>query len=119
MTTLEQLRQILAADYNLPADRLTPDARLDELGIDSLGVMEMLFRIEDEFNIRLPHELSELPPLATVGDVVAAIDALVAQQRGAPAGSPDAAAPAAGEAAGEAPCDAPREAPDKAPQGTS
>ncbi|MGN6702717.1 MAG: acyl carrier protein [Burkholderiaceae bacterium] len=112
MTTLEHLRQILAADYNLPADRLTPEARLDELGIDSLGVMEMLFRIEDEFHIRLPHELSELPPLATVGDVAAAVDTLISQQRGAPAGTP-------GAAVQEEMQEEMQEAPHKAPQGTS
>ncbi len=80
MTTLERLCAILAKDYAVEATTLTPDASLEALGIDSLGVAELLFNVEDEFRIALPPEPVQLP---TVGDVVRYIDALVAAQHGA------------------------------------
>jgi acyl carrier protein len=83
--TLERLRAILVRDYKLAPESLTPDAPLEGLGIDSLGVAELLFNVEDEFKITLPSEPVQLP---TIGDVVRYIDELVAAQHGgaAPAG---------------------------------
>lgn len=82
-TTLDTLRAILIRDYKLAPEALTLDAPLESLGIDSLGVAELLFNIEDEFHIRLPPEPVQLP---TLGDVVGFIDGLVAAQREGVAG---------------------------------
>ena len=78
-TTFERLRAILIKDYQLAPESLTFDAPLEALGIDSLGVAELLFNIEDEFKVTLPPEPVQL---ATVGEVVGYIDALVAAQSG-------------------------------------
>lgn len=71
-TTFERLRAILIRDYRGVPAGLTPETALDELGIDSLGTVELLWTLEEEFKIKLPTE----PPLAmrTVGDVVGYID---------------------------------------------
>jgi acyl carrier protein len=76
-STLERLQTILAKDYQLAPKRITADAPLEALGIDSLGLADMLFNLEDEFHIVLPPEAVVLP---TVGDVVAFIDRLIAVQ---------------------------------------
>ena len=82
--TLKRLRAILVKDYQLAPEAVTNDAPLEGLGLDSLGVAELLFNIEDEFKLTLPREPVQL---ATVGDVVDFIDGLVAQQQaGAGAG---------------------------------
>jgi acyl carrier protein len=67
MNIAERLTEILVKEYKLPAEKLVPEARLDELGVDSLGVMELVFKIEDEFGVRFPSEQVEL---VTVGDVI-------------------------------------------------
>jgi acyl carrier protein len=77
--TLERLRTILVRDYTLAPESLTLDAPLEELGIDSLGVAELLFNVEDEFKVTLP---TEPVPLSTLGDVVRFIDELVTAQGG-------------------------------------
>jgi acyl carrier protein len=77
--TLEKLCTILERDYALSPDVLTPNAPLEELGIDSLGVAELLFNIEDEFSVILPPESANL---TTLGDVVAYIEALIQSQHG-------------------------------------
>ena len=56
---------------------LTPSAKLEDLGVDSLGVLDLLFAIEDEFHVTVP---PDRVPLETLGDLVAYIDALVAGQ---------------------------------------
>ena len=78
-TTLEGLRAILVKDYQLDPDAVTLDAPLEGLGIDSLGVAELMFTVEDQFRIRLS---PDAVPMTTVGDVVRHIDELTAMQHG-------------------------------------
>jgi acyl carrier protein len=89
--TFERLRAILVRDYKIAPEALTLEAPLEGLGIDSLGVAELLFNVEDEFRITLPPEPVQLP---TVGDVVDYIDRLIVAQN-ADAASTDAAAESA------------------------
>ena len=84
-TTYERLRAILVKEYKLDVGQVSLDAPLEALGIDSLGLADMLFNLEDEFHIVLPPEQVDLP---TIGDVVNFIDGLSASQNSntAPAG---------------------------------
>ena len=70
----DRLAQILAKDFEVAPELINPAARLDQLAIDSLAVLEVIFRLEDEFKISFPQEPGELK---TVGDLVSAIDRLV------------------------------------------
>ncbi|MGH8289170.1 MAG: acyl carrier protein [Steroidobacteraceae bacterium] len=81
MTTLERLSRILVQRYKLDPARLTPDQPLGSLGIDSLGMVEMLFFIEEEFGVQLP---SEGIALGTLGEAAKDIDELMVSQKVAP-----------------------------------
>lgn len=81
-TTFERLCAILVKDHKLPPQRLTLDAPLESLGIDSLGTVELLWNVEDAFKIKLPSQPVDLP---TLGDVVRYVDELVAAQGMTPA----------------------------------
>ena len=87
MTTLERLSRILVQRYKLDPARLTPDQPLDQLGIDSLGMVEMLFFIEEEFRVHLP---SEGIAFGSLGEAATYIDQLIATQTPAPHSSPQA-----------------------------
>ena len=87
-TTFERLRQILAKEFDVAPELIHPAARMDKLAIDSLAVIEVIFQLEDAFDISFPQEPGQLQ---TVGDLVARVDRLVTEQR-APASS-EAAAP--------------------------
>ena len=50
-STFEQLRDILVRDYSVDADAIALETPFDSLGIDSLGLAEMLFTLEDEFKV--------------------------------------------------------------------
>ena len=78
-STFDRLCAILMKDYKLEPDQLTPDAPLEALGIDSLGVADLLFNVEDEFGISLPPEPVQL---LTIGDVAQYIDQLMAAPHG-------------------------------------
>lgn len=75
--TFETLSAILHKDYAVAQDALGMDSTLESLGIDSLGVIELLFTVEDVFAVQLP---SDPVPMHNVGDVVRYIDALLAAQ---------------------------------------
>jgi len=82
MTTLESVQAILKANYDLSVDVVQPEARLEDLAIDSLAVIEVMFAVEDEFKVTVPSEPAALQEqMKTVGDLVAYIDRLVAEQR--------------------------------------
>ncbi|WP_296903489.1 acyl carrier protein [Polaromonas sp.] len=93
--TYDWLCKMLVAEYKIEPSKLALDAPLADLGIDSLGMAELLFNVEDEFGITLPPEPVELP---TVGDVVRFIDALILASKTRPdAPEPGVAGPSAGD----------------------
>ncbi len=68
-------------DYTLARAQLAPEAELATLGVDSLGLIELMFRIEDRFAISLPDD--KPPVMVTIGDVVAYIEQLKSAVPGA------------------------------------
>jgi acyl carrier protein len=79
-STFDRLIKILVKSYRVEPSKATPSLRLDELGVDSLGIGLLLFDAEDEFQIRF----SEDPgPLQTLADVVRYIDRVIAQRHNA------------------------------------
>ncbi|MBK8740327.1 MAG: acyl carrier protein [Betaproteobacteria bacterium] len=91
MTTLQSVQGILKKNFDLAPEVLQPEAKLDDLAIDSLAVIEVMFEVEEEFKITVPSEPAAMQSrIKTLGDLVAYIDQLIAEQR--PTG-------AAGEAA--------------------
>ena len=79
MTTLARLQTILMNNYPVEREALAPDTLLEKLDIDSLGVMELFFSIEDEFKLNVPNDKVDLK---TIGDVVDYIDQLMTEQHG-------------------------------------
>ena len=77
-TTFERLRQILAKEFEVAPELIHPAARMDQLAIDSLAVIEVIFRLEDEFNISFPQDAVKLQ---TVGDLASCVDRLATEQR--------------------------------------
>jgi acyl carrier protein len=78
MNTLEAVQNILIEEFKLSADRLRPEATLAELGIDSLDLVDLIFKIEDCFNLKITDDAPR--SLATLADVTAYIDELLENQ---------------------------------------
>ena len=72
---LEKIQALLAEALNLPLEKVTPDAKIiDDLGADSLDVVELLSQLEDEYGISIPDD--EVESLVTVADVAAEVEKL-------------------------------------------
>ena len=54
MTRLQSVQARLEANFDLSPDVLQPDGRRADLSIDSLAVVEVLFAVEDEFEVKVP-----------------------------------------------------------------
>ena len=71
---LEKIKAILADQFDVDADSITADTDLvDDLGADSLDLVDMLMSLEDEFSIgEVPDEMVE--KIHTVGQLVTYIE---------------------------------------------
>jgi acyl carrier protein len=75
----DSVRQLLASFLKLPPARLQPDTRLDELGLDSLAAVELIFEIEERFGVRVPSErAAEFLSVRTIAEGVRALQARTA-----------------------------------------
>jgi len=75
----ESVRQLLATFLKLPLARLQPDTRLDELGVDSLAAVELIFEIEERFGVRVPSErAAEFHSVRAIAEGVRALQAQTA-----------------------------------------
>jgi acyl carrier protein len=56
---------------------LSPDDRLDELGLDSFAAVEMIFDLEEKFDIQIPYNSNDARlEFQTVGEIAEAIKKL-------------------------------------------
>lgn len=71
MGSQAQIVDLLVAKYGVDASKISADATLADLGLDSLSVAELMFDIEDLFSIQVGTEDAEFK---TFGDAVALVD---------------------------------------------
>ena len=77
-TTLERLQQLFIAQFDYKIEELTAATTLENLGLDSLDIIEFMFDIENEFNIRIPDQEFKV---TTIQDMVDALDRFISKQR--------------------------------------
>lgn len=77
---------ILAEQAVLEPGDISRDATLSDLGIDSLGLVESIFAIEEAFDIQVPFNANEPDQsefdISSVAAIIAAVEALVVAQKG-------------------------------------
>jgi len=59
-STFDAIAAVLVEQFKVEAAAVTPQAALDQLGLDSLALMEFVFAVEDRFDVRIPE--SRLDP---------------------------------------------------------
>lgn len=65
----ERLREVLVSELGLDGEKIADDAHFEEdLDVDSLGVVELLMALEDEFDVKIPDEEAE--SIETVGQAI-------------------------------------------------
>lgn len=65
----EKIREIIATQFDVDPEKITMETTVaDDLGADSLDVVEVLMSVEDEFSVEIPDEAIE--DIKSVGDLV-------------------------------------------------
>ncbi len=81
-TVKDRVVAIIAEQAVLDPSDIRPEATLESLGIDSLGLVESIFAIEEAFDISVPFNANDPSEsgfdISTVASIVAAVEALVA-----------------------------------------
>ena len=73
MATFDKVRDIVVEQLGSEADEVTLESTfIDDLGADSLDIVELIMAFEEEFNVEIPDEAAE--KIKTVQDVVNSID---------------------------------------------
>ncbi|MEM6309010.1 MAG: phosphopantetheine-binding protein [Pseudomonadota bacterium] len=84
MSTQQQVIEIIAEQAMLEVSDVTPESTLEDLGIDSLGLVESIFAIEEAFDISVPFNANDPSDsdfdISNVQSIITGIDALIAQK---------------------------------------
>ncbi|MEM8537270.1 MAG: acyl carrier protein [Pseudomonadota bacterium] len=86
MSIKDQVISIIAAQAMLEPSDISTQHTLDDIGIDSMGVVESIFAIEETFDIAVPFNANEPTAgdfdISSVGAIVTAVEKLIAEQKG-------------------------------------
>ena len=73
MDKLEKTRNLIAEVLQLPPERVTPEAALDEIAqLDSLSLVEIASALDDAFEVRVPSD--DLASARTLNDILAIVE---------------------------------------------
>ncbi|ADR36825.1 MULTISPECIES: acyl carrier protein [Oceanithermus] len=77
MDILDKVKAVVVEKLGVEADKVTPEARfIEDLGADSLDIVELVMGLEDEFGLEISDEEAE--KIRTVGDAIKFIQEKVA-----------------------------------------
>tara|TARA_B100000989_G_C19482174_1_gene445668 strand:- start:676 stop:927 length:252 start_codon:yes stop_codon:yes gene_type:complete len=77
----EDIYDIIADKADVKRVKLVRDARLDDLEIESLDIVEIIFAIEEKFDIQIPYNANDAEmEFETVGQVVDAVQKVIEEQ---------------------------------------
>ena len=79
-TIQARVLRVIATTQRIPLEKVKPDSTFEELGIDSLDGINILFAVESEFNINIPDDAAQ--NIRSVRDVVDGIAKLIESGQG-------------------------------------
>lgn len=75
MTTFDKVKAIVVEQLGVDESEVTIDSTfIDDLGADSLDIVELIMAFEEEFNVEIPDDVAE--KIKTVKDTVEYIDSI-------------------------------------------
>ena len=74
MDTFDRICDIISARFELTETSLTQDTTWEEIGADSIDLVDLISELEDKFNVSIPDEA--IDDLRTIGDVAKLIEEL-------------------------------------------
>ncbi|MDR7306109.1 acyl carrier protein [Rhodoferax saidenbachensis] len=84
---IDQIKKYLVETAGTDPQKFeNPDLKVSDLDLDSLGLVEMLFEVEDKYGFQIPDPMIFLP--MSFSEMVAAIEAMVQEQTQTPSPTP-------------------------------
>ncbi|MCT4553562.1 MAG: phosphopantetheine-binding protein [Pelagimonas sp.] len=84
MSVKDKVIEIIAEQAMLEPSDVSMDSTPEDLGIDSLGLVEAIFAIEESFDISIPFNANDPSEsdfdISSVANIIAGIDALIAEK---------------------------------------
>jgi acyl carrier protein len=81
-----RIRAIIAEQAMLEPEQVTDESTPEDLGIDSLGLVESIFALEEEFDITIPFNANEPEKsefdISNMGTIIVAVQRLIAEKAG-------------------------------------
>ena len=75
MSQIDDILDIVAEKAMIDRSKLTPEAKLSDLNVSSLDMVEVIFALEDKLGIEVPFNANTgANEFQTVGDVIAAVE---------------------------------------------
>ncbi len=88
-STFDAISTVLVEQFHVAADTVRRDASLEQLGLDSLALMEFVFAMEDRFDVRIPEDrLDPRQAGVTLEQLAVLLDEAVAAKPGKDASAP-------------------------------
>jgi acyl carrier protein len=85
--TTEKVLDLIAATKRIPRERVSINSTFEELGMDSLDAINLMYEIESTFNISVPDEA--VKSVANVRQLMEKLKAVLAEVPQTPSGSPE------------------------------
>jgi acyl carrier protein len=73
---VQKVRNVIASTQRIPVEKITVDSSFEELGIDSMDGVNILFALENEFNITIPDEAAK--QIRNVRQMIEGVEKLIA-----------------------------------------
>lgn len=85
MSVADTVKRIIAEQAMLDPSDVSDKSTLEDLGLDSLGLVECIFAIEEEYDVQVPFNANEPEKsdfdISSVATITAAVEGLIAEQK--------------------------------------
>ena len=72
----DEVLDVIAATQRIPREKLNIDSRFEELGMDSMDAVNILFALEEKFDVTIPDEAAK--QIRSIRDIVEGVQKMVA-----------------------------------------
>ena len=79
---IERVIQVIVKTQHMDAGTVKPESTFEDMKVDSLDALQILFALEEEFNVNIPDEAAK--QLKSVADIANGIRSLLAEPAAAP-----------------------------------
>tara|TARA_B100000886_G_C20426844_1_gene494586 strand:- start:10042 stop:10302 length:261 start_codon:yes stop_codon:yes gene_type:complete len=80
--TQEKIIEIIASFSPVDREKITLETNLTDIEIESLEFVELVFQLEEEFDVSIPYNANEVGKFKNVEDIVFQVSSIIEEQNG-------------------------------------